>query len=120
LKIESLISIFFFKETKKELAKQKSSEKFANWLKQLKEREHNEAQRQREEQERIRLNREKIKKKREEQSKKLIELNKKKSVPIRPLTARTGVAIINGKTHDYYDWSTSPAPSFINKIPWQS
>ena len=43
------------------------------------------------------------------------ELNKKKIVAIRPLSERKGLAVINGKLHDFFDWSTSPNPAFFNK-----
>jgi hypothetical protein len=49
------------------------------------------------------------------EEKKQKEINKKNIVYVRPNTEKKGTAIINGKLHSFYDWSTSPNPSFFNK-----
>jgi hypothetical protein len=44
----------------------------------------------------------------------------KELVKVRPISSRRGKAIVNGKLCNFYDWSTSPDPAFVNKVPWQS
>jgi hypothetical protein len=51
--------------------------------------------------------------------KKEYEEKHKKLIKVRPLGERKGQAIANGKLQLYYDWSTSPAPSFVNNEPWK-
>ncbi len=109
----------YLKNNKKKVEKDKADEKYAKWLAELREKERAEKEKRREEEEKKRLQQEKIKQKREEKNKLLIEENKKKHV-VRPMKTKKAEAIINGKLHSYYDWSTSPAPSFVNSQPWQS
>ena len=70
----------------------------------------------------MKLEQERTKLKRQEACKRLIEENKKKNPnnKIRPNSSKKATAVINGKCHSYYDWSTSPAPGYINKFAWQS
>jgi hypothetical protein len=56
--------------------------------------------------------------KKAEALKRLLE-NRKNVVQVRDLKQKKGTAIINGKQKSFFDWSTSPQPSFVNKIPWQ-
>ena len=110
---------FVIKKLKKQLDKQKSEEKYQKWLMELKEKEEAEKQRKKQLEEKIRLNQERIKQTRAERNVKLSELNKGKTTS-RPIVARKGAAIINGKIYNYFDWSTSPAPSYFNQNEWQS
>ncbi len=102
------------------LEKEKADEKFQKWLAEVNEKKRLEAQRKKEEEEKTKLNVERIKLKRAEKNKLLTETNKKKSVGVRANVAKKAEAIINGKLHSYFDWSTSPAPSYVNEQPWQS
>lgn len=43
---------------------------------------------------------------------------KKMLGPVRRLEEKKGVVMVNGKERKYYDWSTSPQPSFVNKDEW--
>lgn len=101
------------------MEKEKADENYAKWLEQVKEKERAEKEKKKQEEEKRRLQEERIRQKREEKSKKLNEENKKKHA-VRPLKTKKAEAIINGKLHSYYDWSTSPVPSFVNNQPWQS
>lgn len=107
------------KNHKKKVEKEKADENYAKWLEQVKEKERAEKEKKKQEEEKRRLQEERIRQKREEKSKKLNEENKKKHA-VRPLKTKKAEAIINGKLHSYYDWSTSPVPSFVNNQPWQS
>lgn len=87
----------------------------------MKEKERNEKVKKKEEEEKVRLKREQIKLKREEKNKRMAEENEKKRIcKVRPINSKESTAIVNGKPHRYFDWSTSPAPTFINEQPWQS
>ena len=112
-------NIYLFQKLKKQLDKQKSEEKYQKWLMELKEKEEADKQRKKQLDEKTRLNQERIKQTRAERNAKLSELNKRKA-SARPLVARKGAAIINGKIYNYFDWSTSPAPSYCNQNEWQS
>lgn len=79
----------------------------------------NEKERQRIEEEKKREKEEVEKIKKAEAEKRLKE-NKKELVKVRPLSKREGVAIVNGKSRNFFDWSTSPSPSFINKNEWKN
>ena len=111
---------FIVKKAKKEEIKAKAEREYEEWLKNLKINEEIAKKKEEEEKEKMDKRIETVKKKREETCKKKLEENKKKNVPIRPLTQRQGQAIINGKLHSYYDWSTSPQPSWVNQTAWQS
>jgi len=102
------------------LEKEKADEKFQKWLTEVNEKKRLEKQKKLEAEEKKRLNVEKIKLKREEKNKQLREANKKKAIDVRSILAKKAEAMINGKLHSYFDWSTSPAPSYVNAQPWQS
>ena len=114
-----LYSIFLFQKAKKELDKKKADEKYEKWLTELK---LNEMARKQKiaEQKRLREQREAQEKaRRAELALKMAE-NKKQLIKVRKLEERKGVAIVNGKLRAYYDWSTSPDPTFLNKDTWKS
>lgn len=112
---------FQIKKEKELATKQKAEENFTKWLQELNEKERLEKQKKKDEQEKIRIEHERIKLKRQENCKRLIEENKRKNPnKIRPNSSKEATAVINGKCHSYYDWSTSPAPSYVNKVAWQS
>lgn len=41
--------------------------------------------------------------------------SKKSAIVPRSKEEKIAYAFVNGKLHGYYDWSTSPAPSYVNK-----
>jgi len=43
-----------------------------------------------------------------------------KKIHVRQPSQKIGYGVANGKLRAFYDWSTSPAPSFINKDEWKS
>lgn len=47
-------------------------------------------------------------------------VREEKEAKVRVLHKREGVAVVNGKEQKFFDWSTSPQPSFVNKNEWKS
>lgn len=121
LRLEKLTAKKKEKDYTKKVDKEKADENFQKWTTELKTKKQAEKKAQKDEEERIKSKHETIKLKRDEKSKKFAEDNdKKRLIKVRANVAKEATAIINGKRHNYYDWSTSPAPSFINDKPWQS
>lgn len=85
----------------------------------MKRRENAEKEKKAEDERILKKKQEEEKLKKEENLKRMKE-NKKNLFQVRPNSSKKGVAIVNGKTCNFYDWSTSPAPSYVNKIPWQN
>ena len=61
------------------------------------------------------LGREREKEKRRRMYEEKKELEKKAILNVRPIVEKKGTAYINGKLYSFFDWSTSPDPSYINK-----
>lgn len=120
-KLERLSNEKNRKKYTKEVEQEKAEENFNTWLKELKEKEKADKLKKQEDEEKARLNHERIKQKRKEQNERMIAESKKKNfAKPRSNTSKRASALINGKVHNYYDWSTSPAPSFMNEKEWQS
>ncbi len=101
--------------------KKKAETVYQNWLNKEKER------RQKQKLEELKLQKEAKKEKQKEKEKKLQQIiimeQKKKellvSFKVRNLNDRKGYGYANGgKIYQYFDWSTSPDPSFVNKKEW--
>ena len=107
------------KKERREAEKQKAEEKYQEWLENLKKKEQADKEKKAEEERRFKWKDEQDKLKRKEQIMHMRE-NKKELVKVRPILTRKGKAFVNGKLCHFYDWSTSPDPSFVNKVPWQS
>lgn len=107
------------KKEKKELEKKRAEQKYQEWLERVKEKERNEKVKRDLDERRERWRQEQEKKKRKDNLKHMMK-EKKEIVRVRPLSERRGEAVINGRLCSFYDWSTSPNPSFVNKEAWKS
>jgi hypothetical protein len=98
--------------------KKKAEEKYQEWIEELKKKEQSEREKKLEE-ERLKRERDEQEKLKKAEALKRLQENKKNIIKIREPKEKCGTVLINGKVRSYYDWSTSPQPSFVNKIPWK-
>ena len=113
------IYVCLIQKEKKESEKQRAEEKYKEWLENLKRKEREEKEKKLEEERRQKWKAEEEKMRRKEQIM-LKKQSEKELLKVRPLSSRKGAAFVNGKLRDFYDWSTSPDPSFVNKEAWKS
>lgn len=102
---------------KKEEDAKRREKTHQQWFENVEKKEKEKREKKLEEERRLKAEAEEKKLKNLEAQKRMRE-SMKKIVDIRDANKKNGVVIINGKEYKYYDWSTSPEPSFVNKKEW--
>jgi hypothetical protein len=97
----------------------KNGKDFQKWLEEQEQKRQAEKVKQLEQ---MRIEKQKLEKEKAKKANflKIRQENKKEIVKVRQPNQKVGYGVANGKLRAFYDWSTPPAPSFINKEEWKS
>lgn len=112
---------FFVIIIQAEIKKKKCEETYRKWLEEKSAREKSEKEKKAKAEREAKEKKERERQRRvdAQQNRLAHEADDEKSRKVRLLRQRQGVAIVNGQERKYFDWSTSPQPSYFNKEEWK-